>query len=669
MQALVAAMKPGEFRAVGTNTMLDVAPARDKTTWLVQGPFAVMNSWGAAAFDRKRNALVVSGGGHGDYCGNEIYRFRLDTLTWERMTDPSPVEHVGSGVYRIADGSEAPISFHGYDGMQGLPDGRIFVIPAAQCSNGNTYDPFAYLFDPGSRTWKRGAKAPRANTDMGCDWWRNGDRVICSYFNGLLAYDPAANTWQVLQGNEDQATGKTGAIDQERNLFVQVGPNARVAGRDGVAMVYFDLKSPRRTPVPLSGNTDFRDDPPPGIAWHPATGRFVIWSGGPDVWAVDRNWKSTKYTGNGPERLFGFPGVWGKWHYVPALDVFIGARRGGEKVWLYKLPKPGEVAGDSTPPPLFTPSQVVAAARDGQTIELPKGVFRDAFVITANNVTIRGYGTTVTDKSAEGGVAAVISRGRNVRIEGLRVRDARGDSATACFAVMSGSATLVEVDAEGCPQGLRTGRGDITVGIHASRFGPTRAAGQLQHNYYVDQIEKLTVEDSQIIGCASYGHVLKSRSKVTEIRRSTLAMLGHACSRAIDLSQGGRNVIAENLIEVGRDTDNADIMGFGREAGWEIFKEWPGETIVEKNTIVIDWNNPAYVPGPHWASFIVATVGYGQSSHRAILRNNRIVGPGEPWRVQLAAVPPGNRPAEDGGGNIFLPNRAAAGMGPYPSLK
>jgi hypothetical protein len=234
--------------------------------------------------------------------------------------------------------------------------------------------------------------------------------------------------------------------------------------------------------------------------------------------------------------------------------------------------------------------------------------------------------------------------------------------------VMTGSATLFRVDAEACPQGLRTGRGEIAVTVEQSRFGPTRAAGQKQHNFYVDQIASLRVLDTQIIGCASLGHVLKSRAKVNEVRRSKLAQLDHACSRIIDFSQGGENIVAENVLESGRNTDNQDIMGFGREAGWEIFAEWPGVTRVENNTIIIDWNNTSYVPGPHWAPFIVATVGYGQSTHRAIVANNRVIGPGDPWRLHLGLIPPGNRPAEDGGGNVLFPSRAAAGLAAYPVL-
>ena len=167
--AMVAAMKPGEFRAVGKNTMKDVIPPPDKTTWAVQGPIAVMSSWGGAAFDTKRNLLLVTGGGHNDYGGNEVYHFRLDTLRWERATNPSPMKPVGNGQFEVADGSQAPISFHSYDGLVYVPPlDRMFALPQASYQSGNSYDNSAYLYDPEKRTWTRHAKPSfRIGPDFG----------------------------------------------------------------------------------------------------------------------------------------------------------------------------------------------------------------------------------------------------------------------------------------------------------------------------------------------------------------------------------------------------------------------------------------------------------------------------------------------------------------------
>ena len=70
----------------------------------------------------RRNRMVVFGGGHGDYAGNEIMVFDIETLRWIRINDPSPrfdsegvIER--SGYYPDANGYpdlQQPRSRHSY---------------------------------------------------------------------------------------------------------------------------------------------------------------------------------------------------------------------------------------------------------------------------------------------------------------------------------------------------------------------------------------------------------------------------------------------------------------------------------------------------------------------------------------------------------------------------
>jgi len=55
-----------------------------------------MTAWSGGAFDTTRDRLVVWGGGHADYPGNELYVFDLGTLRWQRLTDPSPTTAIGA---------------------------------------------------------------------------------------------------------------------------------------------------------------------------------------------------------------------------------------------------------------------------------------------------------------------------------------------------------------------------------------------------------------------------------------------------------------------------------------------------------------------------------------------------------------------------------------------
>jgi hypothetical protein len=670
VQALVAAMKPGEFRLVGKNTMRDVVPHLCNTDprpfyCAVQGPLAIMSTWGGAAFDTKRNMLLVTGGGHNDYAGNEVYHFRLDTLKWERATDPSPMRSTGNGQFEIADGSEAPISFHSYDGLVYVPTiDRMFALPQASYQSGNTYDNYAYFYDPGAKKWTRSGAKPgfRIGPDAGCDYWPKGDEVICSSPNGIGVFNLAAKTWKQL-GGDNQDFGRTAIVDPVRNIFVQVWGKQR-------PFAVYDLSSPspRRNAAPITGNAEFGGYGAAGLAYHTPTGRYVVWPGGREVWAVQPGpvqWTSTKYTADDGPSYRSIIGIYGKWQYVPSLDVFIGARWWDEPVYLYKLPKPGEVAGDMRDTTAIRPpSAIVAGLRDGQTIDLPKGRFRDAIVITANNVTIRGYDTVLFEASAQA-KAAIINEGRDNRIEGLTVENARGSGNTGCVYHGGKNLTMFRVTLRGCEMNVRTNNGDERGFFHFDQSLSENSVGssQLGHNFYINQIPELRITNSRLLGCGAAGHVLKSRAKKNIVENSVLAQLDRHCSRIVDFSQGGDNVIRRSFLEQGTQADNADMIGDAREAGMfqPPLPEWPGELLLEDNVVLSDW--AGQVPGPGTAQIAIVTLG-GKKIAR--FKGNKFVMPGPPWRYGYRWP---DAPAErfvDAGGNSWVVGRAGAGLQPFP---
>ena len=57
--------------------------------YLVQGCAGLINSWSSGLYDAERQRMVVWGGGHNDYGGNEMYAFNLKTFAWEQLTKPS----------------------------------------------------------------------------------------------------------------------------------------------------------------------------------------------------------------------------------------------------------------------------------------------------------------------------------------------------------------------------------------------------------------------------------------------------------------------------------------------------------------------------------------------------------------------------------------------------
>jgi hypothetical protein len=90
-----------------------------------EGCSAVIDDWNSGSFDQARNRLLLWGGGHQGYYGNEIYAIDLDTLTTTRLTDPSyDLDGAGSQGDVCGESHEngtQPASRHTYDGLLYVP--------------------------------------------------------------------------------------------------------------------------------------------------------------------------------------------------------------------------------------------------------------------------------------------------------------------------------------------------------------------------------------------------------------------------------------------------------------------------------------------------------------------------------------------------------------------
>jgi hypothetical protein len=127
------------------------------------GPDAVVSKWSGAVYDSQRDRLVVWGGGHWDYSGNEIYVFRLNSengdpaLTWKRITNPSS-DVSGQGPY-YNDGK--PRSRHTYNYIEYIPApfDRLCTFGGTSLYPG-TVTPNTDCFNFGTSQWTQYANSP-----------------------------------------------------------------------------------------------------------------------------------------------------------------------------------------------------------------------------------------------------------------------------------------------------------------------------------------------------------------------------------------------------------------------------------------------------------------------------------------------------------------------------
>ena len=221
-------IKPGHWYRVPNSKLIKVVPKPHPQG--NSGPGSIISEWSSGAFDTNRNRLIVWGGGHTDYSGNELYAFELKSLRWRRLTNPS--RNIGgkesSGYY--PDGK--PRSRHTYDYVEYIPPpfdrfcsfGGAGLYPSGQIDIANVD-----CFNSGKKKWERLEDTPAYG------------------IGALSAYDPVRNEiWVQSVGNEDlfakyipgknkwKSYGSKGSagwidykytaeIDLEQRLFVAVG--------------------------------------------------------------------------------------------------------------------------------------------------------------------------------------------------------------------------------------------------------------------------------------------------------------------------------------------------------------------------------------------------------------------------------------------------------------
>jgi hypothetical protein len=125
---LVAAAAPNSWVRVNLNLLYQVWPANDYIpTSSPAGPgtpSAVIRAWSSFAWDPLSSRLILYGGGHANYDGNEVYVFEGSTRQWKLGFYASDVLPYPGGVgeYVTVDGPlHSPVSAHTYDNTAYLP--------------------------------------------------------------------------------------------------------------------------------------------------------------------------------------------------------------------------------------------------------------------------------------------------------------------------------------------------------------------------------------------------------------------------------------------------------------------------------------------------------------------------------------------------------------------
>jgi hypothetical protein len=311
----------------------------------VMGVAAVTRAWNSAAIDAKRDCLLVTGGGHNDYGGNEVYRFCLNSLSWDRLTDPTvfPNRHPE---YKNPDGT--PVSRHTYGGVVYIPgNDRLFLFDGAPdhgpgtCGVRGTWTlDLASREEAGeyvSSQWE--LRTADGEPEIACDnvavFDPSSGKILFKNLRGTYAFDVGSGKWEKVSGDARLNSAVNLTIDPTEQLLVEAG-----GGETALWDLTNDLSG---GVVTTSGAKEIEEGDDPGLVYDPRIRKVVGWAGGTSVFILDTRTKiwsevgpaSTNAVDPGPVSTSG--GVFGRFAYSVESNVYIYVDRVSENVYLYRL--------------------------------------------------------------------------------------------------------------------------------------------------------------------------------------------------------------------------------------------------------------------------------------------------------------------------------------------
>jgi hypothetical protein len=363
-------LKPGEWMEVPDSKLLDVRFKWPKGSYYTQngiGFKAIIGGWSGGAYDTRRDRLLVWGGGHFAYGGNEIYGFDVNKLKWERLSDPSlkTDKTYPNGGDKYADG--LPRSCHSYGYIQYVPAldrfmsfGTTANFPKSR--GGST----VWAFDFEKRKWEQ-----RGSTIAGgIGAYSAVDPVTGHVFARgnmkgarLGEWDPETGKWTDRTGRVGHRTDyqKTADIDPVGRRFVAVG---------GKGAAKYDVKKfeigkegrIKQDQLTTKGPQDAAQAKNPGFQYDPVLDKFVGWKGGADFYLLDPvtwTWEkrtpaaSNRVTPTKPDKN----GTFGRFRYIPSKNAYIVVNNVKENVFI------GRLSDRATAP---IPERFVAALKSGK---------------------------------------------------------------------------------------------------------------------------------------------------------------------------------------------------------------------------------------------------------------------------------------------------------------
>jgi len=318
-------LQPGQWLELPNTKIRSVLPDP-----LPRGyPPYLVEAWNGGTVDSKRSRLLVWGGGHADYWGNEMYALDLPTMSIQRIVDPSPLTSEANCTPSLPDGT--PTSRHTYGGLTYAAHIDSMFAISGSLSPCGFFGSDAWKYDFTEKQWRLlTSSSPVKDPGVMAVYDQVSKLVYIKDQTKFYSYSFDSNQFDQINASTSVDYHLSAALDSKRRKFVMLGDGVQILD---LATGALSTMQTTNAPTLISSKQS------PGIAYDPIADRIVAWHGGSNVYALNMDtgvWDQVARN-QGPTVNAPVQGTFGRFGYIPQYGVFALINNIDQNAWIFRL--------------------------------------------------------------------------------------------------------------------------------------------------------------------------------------------------------------------------------------------------------------------------------------------------------------------------------------------